>query len=85
MFTLSQELAQLQAEFEALIEAWNALTTVERRGEWDRYLDAEDQGGAGWHRFARLLVNSYCEGWCPLKGMQRDVEGQLIPAVLQAA
>ena len=85
MFTLSQELVQLQAEFEALVEAWNTLTTVERRGEWDRYLDAEDQGGAGWHRFARLLVNSYCEGWCPLNGMQRDADGQLIPAMVQPA
>ena len=85
MFTLSHELAQLQAEFEGLIKAWNTLTTLERRGEWNRYLDAEDQGGAGWHRFARLLVNSYCEGWCPLNGMHRDAEGQLMPAGLQGA
>ena len=85
MIKISQELAQLQAEFDSLIEAWNALTGSERRREWGRYRDAEDQGGAGWHRFARRLVNSYCEGWCPVAGMSRDAGGQLVATASQAA
>lgn len=85
MITITQELAQLQAEFEGLISSWNGLTLVKRRRAWGSYLDAIDEGGDGWHRFSRVLLNAYCEGWCPLAGVRRDSEGALVPALLQAA
>ena len=79
MTTIQQEIAQLQAEFEGLVTAWNTLSRSERRREWSRYLDLTDEGGAGWHRFARLLINCFCEGWCPVEGMGRDADGELGP------
>ena len=85
MTGIQQEIAQLQAEFEGLVTAWNALTRSERNREWSTYLDLTDQGGAGWHRFARLLINSFCEGWCPVAGMERNVHGELGPAHLTTA
>lgn len=83
--SIHQEIAQLQTEFEGLITAWNALSRADRRGEWSRYLDLTDEGGAGWHRYARLLINSFCEGWCPLDGVGRNAEGELGPAQIRAA
>lgn len=85
MTILQQEIAQLQAEFDGLIATWNGLSSAQRCKEWSRYLDLTDEGGAGWHRFARLLINSFCEGWCPLGGVGRDAEGDLGPAHPKAA
>ena len=80
MTSIQQEIAQLQAEFEGLVETWNTLSYGERRREWSRYLDLTDEGGAGWHHFARLLINSFCEGWCPVGGMARNADGELGPS-----
>ncbi len=85
MTTIQQEIAQLQVEFEGLVEAWNTLSQSDRRREWCRYLDLTDEGGAGWHRFARLLINCFCEGWCPIDGMERNADGELGPFVRVAA
>ena len=59
MTAIQQEIAQLQIEFEGLVASWNALNRSERKREWSSYLDLTDEGGAGWHRFARLLINSW--------------------------
>ena len=83
--TIQQELAQLHAEFDGLVEAWNALSRSERSREWNRYLDLTDEGGSGWHRFYRILINSFCEGWCPLEGIGRTAEGELGPASMARA
>lgn len=85
MTAIQQEIAQLQIEFEGLVASWNALTRSERKREWSTYLDLTDEGGAGWHRFARLLINSFCEGWCPIGGMERNADGELGPTQLAAA
>lgn len=85
MTTIQQEIAQLQAEFDGLVAGWNALSRTERRREWSAYLELTDEGAAGWHRFARLLINSFCEGWCPLEGMARNAAGELGPVLLTAA
>ena len=85
MTSIQHEIAQLQAEFEGLVTAWNSLSRIERKHEWSRYLDLIDEGGAGWHRFTLLLINSFCEGWCPLGGMQRTADGDLGPAQLATA
>ena len=85
MTTIQQEIAQLQAELASLIISWNGLSRSERKREWSRYLDLTDEGGAGWHRFGRLLINSFCEGWCPIGGVVRSSEGELGPARLAIA
>ena len=79
MSSIQQEIAQLQVEFDSLIASWNALNPAERRREWNAYLNLTDEGGAGWHRFARLLINSFCEGWSPIAGVERSREGELSP------
>ncbi len=85
MTTIQQEIAQFQVEIENLITAWNALSRIERRREWGRYLDLTDEGGAGWHRFALLLITSFCGGWCPLEGVGRDADGEPGPRRSAAA
>jgi hypothetical protein len=85
MTRIQQELAQLQADFNGLMSAWNGLSRSERGEEWSRYLELTDEGGAGWHRFAGLLINCYCEGWCPLGGLVRNDDGELAPVQLAAA
>ena len=85
MTKIQWEIAQLQAEFDSLITAWNTLSRLERHREWSRYLDLTDEGGAGWHRFARLLINSFSEGWCPVEGMGRNADGELGPTCVVAA
>ena len=85
MTSIQQEIALLQAEFDGLVASWNALTRGERKWEWSRYLDLSDEGGAGWHRFARLLINCFCEGWCPLAGVELVGDGELGPTKPRAA
>jgi hypothetical protein len=63
MQNVVQEIAAYQREYEQLIAAWNALSSQARMMLWAEYTQLIDLGGAGYHRFAPLLVNAWCEGW----------------------
>ena len=63
MQDIMQEIAGYQREFEALTAEWNALPMRVRAENWSHYTEMLDHGDAGYHRFARLLINAWCEGW----------------------
>lgn len=62
MQDIMQEIAGYQCEFEALTAEWNALPLKARRESWSQYTEMLDHGDAGYHQFARLLINAWCEG-----------------------
>ena len=63
MQDIMQEIDGYQREFEALTAEWNALPMRVRAESWSQYTEMLDRGDAGYHRFARLLINAWCEGW----------------------
>jgi hypothetical protein len=63
MQDITQEIAAYRHEFEALLAEWNALPVKARTAIWSRYTEMLDHGDAGYHRFAPLLINAWCEGW----------------------
>ena len=75
MQDIMQEIAGYQREFEALTVEWNALPLQARRASWSRYTEMLDRGDAGYHRFARLLINAWCEGWDVSQPFPFDREG----------
>lgn len=63
MQDIMREIGIYQREFEALTAEWNALPLKARTESWARYTEMLDHGDAGYHRFAPLLINAWCEGW----------------------
>ncbi len=62
MSDIMQEIATYQREFDALIADWNALSASARAANWAQYTEMLDHGDAGYHRFARILINAWCDG-----------------------
>lgn len=79
MLDVQREIAIYRAEFEALVARWNALSAEARRASWSRYTVLLDEGAAGCHPFARLLINAWCEGWDGSLGLAFDRNGALGP------
>ena len=85
MVDVEREFAAYRMEFESLVARWNALPLEDRQGNWARYTAMLDEGEAGYHGFARLLVNAWCEGWDAAEGFAFDAAGSLAPARWAAA
>jgi hypothetical protein len=75
MQDIMQEIAAYRREFEALLAEWNALPLKARMESWSQYTEMLDHGDAGYHRFAPLLVNAWCEGWDVTQPFVFDREG----------
>ncbi len=75
MQDIMQEIAGYQREFEALVAEWNAQPLKARRESWLQYTEMLDHGDAGYHRFARLLINAWCEGWDATQPFHFEREG----------
>ena len=83
MTTIAQEIAAFQAEFEQDLAKWNALSTKACRSDWNKYLDAIDQGGAGWTKFALVLNSPYQQGFNPTDGLAMGKYG-VVPVRAEA-
>ena len=75
MQDIMQEIAGYRREFETLTAEWNALPVKARTANWSRYTEMLDYGDAGYHRFAPLLINAWCEGRDATQPFTFDREG----------
>lgn len=80
MQPIMEEIAGYQREFEALVSEWNSQPLEARKAQWSHYTELLDEGGAGYHRFAPLLINAWCEGWDITQPFSFNQQGALATA-----